>query len=167
MAFEKGQIVLLDTNVILEAHRTNCWAALADFYCLETVEKCIEETQTGFQNREPEHTIDSASLRRSLRNIHNVTDADVLKFVLDNESAATLDAGEQHLLIHASHRQDAWVVSSPDKAAMRFIHERGWIARLISLESIINRISARTSQALRVNFTENWMSQKRTQMLMS
>jgi hypothetical protein len=139
---------------------------LADFFNLETVEKCIEETQTGFQNREPEQTIDSTELRNSLNHIYDISATDVLKFVLDNESASTIDDGELHLLIHASHREDSWIVSSPDKAAMRFIHEMGWIDRLISLESMINRISAHTTDELKNNFTEAWMSEKRTEMLM-
>ncbi len=42
--FEKGQIVLVDTNVILEAHRVSCWNTLASHFRLATV----EETQTGF-----------------------------------------------------------------------------------------------------------------------
>lgn len=58
--------VLVDTNVILEAHLTGCWDALAGGYNLETVEKCIEETQTGNQLRERKVEIDERALRASL-----------------------------------------------------------------------------------------------------
>ena len=39
--------VFVDTNVILEAFRTGCWAAICERYAVETVEKCIEEALTG------------------------------------------------------------------------------------------------------------------------
>ena len=35
--------VLVDTNVIIEAHRTGAWRALAGGYVLETVEDCVTE----------------------------------------------------------------------------------------------------------------------------
>ena len=46
--------VLVDTNVILEAHRTGTWRALTGGYRVETVEECVTETQTGFQRRRTE-----------------------------------------------------------------------------------------------------------------
>lgn len=39
--------VFADTNVILEAFRTNCWKAISSHFAIETVEKCVEETLTG------------------------------------------------------------------------------------------------------------------------
>ena len=51
--------VLVDTNVILEAHRVDAWRALTGGYRLETVEDCVTETQTGFQKRRPEQQIDA------------------------------------------------------------------------------------------------------------
>ena len=46
--------VPVDTDVILEAHRTGTWRALTGGYAVETVEDCVTETQTGFQRRRPE-----------------------------------------------------------------------------------------------------------------
>ena len=48
-------IVPVDTNVILEAHRTGSWRALTGGYAVETVEDCVTETQKGFQRRQPKH----------------------------------------------------------------------------------------------------------------
>ena len=45
----RGTAVLVDTNVMIEAHRTRAWPALAGGYSVETVEDCVTETQTGFQ----------------------------------------------------------------------------------------------------------------------
>jgi hypothetical protein len=52
MARHRGT-VLVDTNVILEAHRSGSWRALTGGYGVETVEDCVNETQTGFQRRRP------------------------------------------------------------------------------------------------------------------
>ena len=38
---ESGAVVLVDTNVIIEAHRTGAWAALVGGYSVETVEECV------------------------------------------------------------------------------------------------------------------------------
>ena len=62
--------VLVDTNVILEAHRTGFWRALTGGYAVETVEDCVTETQTGFQRRRPEHQLDQAELRNRLAGVH-------------------------------------------------------------------------------------------------
>ena len=65
-----GDVVLVDTNVILEAHAKGCWKVLAGAFQLETVERCITETQTGLQFRHPELQIGEANLRSSLKAIY-------------------------------------------------------------------------------------------------
>lgn len=65
--------VLVDTNTIIECWRVSAWKALTGAYAVETVEKCVEETQTGFQRRRPEERIDLQVLRASLRGIHPVS----------------------------------------------------------------------------------------------
>ena len=166
MPLENGQIILVDTNVIIEAHRLGCWNSLADFFNLETVEMCMEETQTGFQRRNPEEKIDSINLKNSLAAIHSVSQEEETIFLLDNDSATMLDPGELHLLVHAGKREDAWILNSPDKAAMRFACDVGWSERIISLENMIKRVNANTSSPLRQNFTENWLIQEKTKILM-
>ena len=59
-----GAVVLVDTNVIIEAHRTGTWAALAGAYAVETVEDCVTETQTGYQRRARERWIELGDLER-------------------------------------------------------------------------------------------------------
>ena len=61
MARHRGT-VLVDTNVILEAHRAGVWRALAGGYPVETVEECVTETQTGYQRRSPERRIDEPAM---------------------------------------------------------------------------------------------------------
>ena len=67
-------VLLLDTNVIVEAHRTGSWRALVGGYRVETVEDCVNETQTGFQRRRPEQQIDGDELRDSLGAVHPIGD---------------------------------------------------------------------------------------------
>ena len=64
--------VLVDTNVILECHRTGSWRALTGGYSVETVEDCVTETHTGFQRRRTERQIDILGLRASLKTVHVV-----------------------------------------------------------------------------------------------
>ena len=61
--FDGNPAVLVDTNTIIEAHRVSAWAALSGGYRIETVEECVAETQTGFQRRTREETIDARELR--------------------------------------------------------------------------------------------------------
>ena len=71
MALHRGT-VLVDTNVILEAHRTGSWRALTAGYAVETVKDYVTETRTGFQRRRPEYRIDQAELRDRLAGVHAV-----------------------------------------------------------------------------------------------
>ena len=156
MDFKIAQVVLVDTNVIIEAHRVKCWNALAAYYALETVEKCVEETQTGAQNRSPAENIDQNKLRGTLRAVHRVSEIEIAEFLLRQKQH--LDAGERDLLSHAATRHDAWIVSSPDKAAMRVAFAEGWADRLIALEALCNHLKIGTSQKLNRNYTVAWHS---------
>ena len=100
MEFQSRQIVLVDTNVILEAHQTGCWIPLANYFALHTVAKIVEETQTGYQNRDPEHWIDESVLRRQLAHVETITDVQRVAFNMKHDHP-TLDAGERDLLIYA------------------------------------------------------------------
>lgn len=156
MDFKKGQIVLVDTNVIIESHRVKCWNAIADYYALETVEKCVEETQTGAQNRSPEENVDRAKLISSLTAVHRVTEIEKATFLLRQK--VQLDPGERDLLSHAAGRQDAWIISSPDKAAMRAAFAEGWLDRLVSLETLCNHLRIKLARNLQRNYSREWHS---------
>ena len=95
MARHRGP-VLVDTNVIVECHRTRSWRALAGGYTVETVEDCVTETQTGFQQRRPEQQIDVVELRGSLRAVHCVGDRQRAQLGL-RVSDIALDRGEASL----------------------------------------------------------------------
>jgi len=129
--------VYADTNTIITAWKHNLWKGLAGRYDMETVVTCFEETATGLQNRDPETWIDQQALRDSLaRPPHVVSDAQVAAVIL-MKLGANLDRGERDLWAHAIMDSDAWLLSGPDSASMRFGVEHGYRSRLISLEDLV------------------------------
>ncbi|TAK40054.1 MAG: hypothetical protein EPO30_00295 [Lysobacteraceae bacterium] len=166
MPFLHGQVVLVDTNVIIEAHRTGCWPQLAGFFRIQTVEKIVEETQTGYQNRRPEHLIDEAALRSSLDLVHDISDEQRARFNLAY-GHPSLDPGERDLLVYAdSVAADAWLLNSPDMALVRFAHGRQWLDRLVSLEAMASHLRARLKYDLAQNYCERWLSERKTRLIL-
>ncbi len=138
MARHRGP-VLVDTNIIVECHRTRSWRALSGGYPVETVEDCVTETQTGFQRRRPEHRIDVVELRGSLNAVHSVGDRQRAEPGLRIPDIA-LDRGEESLWAHAVHRSDAWLLCGPDKTSLRFGIRLGFRERLVSLERLLDGV---------------------------
>lgn len=150
--------ILVDTNVILECHRTGCWRALAGGYRLETVEECVTETQTGHQRRRPEQQIDLVSLRRSLAQEHAVSDAQRAAAVVRDLHVSVLDPGERDLWAHALTRSDGWVLCGPDRASLRLGVRLGLRARLVSLEELLTDVGHRPRAPLRTHYTARWLA---------
>lgn len=157
----RGQVVLVDTNVIIEAFRTRCWNAVNAHFSVETVEKCYEEALTGDPLRPGYVSIDSEQLRRGLRERHGVPAA--VRAVLETRLAYpdALDAGERDLLAHAIGRSDAWIASCADRAGVNAALELGLEERFVSLEAMARASGARP--ALRHHFTDAWLSGVRTE----
>lgn len=161
MSLQRGQLVLVDTNVIIEAHDTSCLSQIADGFSLCTVEAVIAETQKGKQRRRPEQNIDEQWLRSRIPHIGDVTDERRLDFTLQYQLVG-LDSGELDLLAYATDLQDVWLLNSPDLAVVRFAHQVGWLDRLVSLEAMARVVNARLSRNLRDNYRESWLSAART-----
>lgn len=140
--------VLLDTNVILESHRTGSWRALAGGYHVETVEDCIAETQPGNQRRRAEQRIDRHGLRKSFAAVHRVTDRERAEVAVRVPDIA-LDRGEASLWAHAVHRDDSWILCDPDTASRRNGIRFGFRDRLVSLERRQNEFDCRRIPLLR------------------
>ncbi len=149
--------LLVDTNVILEAFRTNSWKALTGGYRTETVEACVIETQTGFQRRRQEQQIDETELRKRLVGVHKVTDAQRANALIRGQGI-NLDTGELNLWAHAITRNDAWILCGPDIASMRFGVRVGCRGRLISLERLLEEVGYRAKGILSMNYTEKWLA---------
>ena len=147
--------VLMDTNAIIEAHRTHSWRALSRGWRVETVEACVTETQTGFQFRRKEEAIEIAQLRASLAAIHSVSLREQAELAL-HKGGIALDEGEDALWAHALGRNDAWLLCGPDRASLRCGVRLGQRERLVSLEELLTRVGHRPSTRLRQAYTKRW-----------
>ncbi len=155
--------VLVDTNVIIECHRVGAWAALAGGYQVETVGKCLEEAVTK-PRRKPHQQIDGAALVRSLRAIHEVSDAERIAAVMRDALYGNLDTGEQHLWAHALGRKEVWLLCGPDKASMRFGVRCGFRDRLVSLEKLLNEAGFKP-KGLWSHYMTKWSDQTLAQIV--
>ena len=154
VALGRESPVLVDANVIIEAHRTRSWRALSGGLRVETVEACVAETQTGFQRRRKEEAIDLAELRSSLAAVHSVSVRERAELALRKGSIA-LDEGEDALWAHALGRDDAWLLCGPDKASLRCGIRLGHRERLVALEALLKRVGHHPS-GLRTAYTQKW-----------
>lgn len=159
----KGHIVLMDTNVIIEAHRTRCWRAVVNTFEVETVEKCCEEAATGDKRRADYVKIDVEAMRKSVV-VHSVGLLELAELETRLAEPDRIDPGEKHLLAHALKRTGIWHVSASDRAAVRAGNELGLLERFVSLEALAR--TAGLSPQFRNHFTEKWLSALRVEILM-
>ena len=157
--------ILVDTNAIIEAHRVRGWRALASSYQIETVEDCVTETQTGFQNRPPEQQIDVQALRSSLGEIHPVGNLEQATLALRIQGIS-LDLGEKSLWAHALGRNDLWLLCGPDKASLRAGVRLGFRNQIISLESLFDRIGHKPRVSLKDVYTKKWLRKTLSQLVL-
>ncbi len=159
----KGDIVLLDTNVIIEAHRAKCWNAIVRCFRLETVEMCCVEVATGDRRRPGYVAVDVEQLRSQVA-VHEASKKELARLETSLSAPWSIDPGEKHLLAHAVARPGAWHLSASDRAAVIAAHELGLLDRFVSLETLAR--SAGLNPQLKRHFTETWLSLLRTQFLM-
>lgn len=148
--------VLLDANSVIEAHRVGAWGALAGRYRLVMVQKCIDETQTGNQRREPEETIDYDLLLAALHERHPDDLVAIMNIQL-SPGGSFLDEGETSLWAHALTRADDWVICGPDAASMRFGYDRKKRNHLVSLGGLLADIGHRPTKPLHWNYEKAWL----------
>lgn len=147
--------VLVDTNVIIETHRTASRRALTGGYRVETVEECVTETQTGCQRRRREQQIDEAELRERLEAVATVDDWARAGLAV-RMGALALDEGEACLWAHALGRGDDWILCGPDRASLRCGVRLGFRERLVSLEALLEDVGHRARVALRPAYSREW-----------
>ena len=155
MARHHGSL-LVDANIILEAHRIGAWAALTGGYPVETVEDCVTETQTGFQRRRSEQQIDAKSLRASLRAVHAPGDPEIAAAIVRAPDIA-LDIGERSLWAHALTRTGDWILCGSNRASLRFGVRLGHRDRLVSLEQLLDEAGHRLEESLNLAYTSKWL----------
>lgn len=158
---KRHEEVLMDANAIIEAHRTNCWKAIAAGYRLGTVKECLEETQRGDKHSPRYVVVPRAEVERRAK-IYEVTNEMQAAAALAIPNLDVLDAGEKDLVTYAFSRSEVFLLCSPDSAVVRLAHNLGWDARLISLEELLQGINF--SANLAAHFTKKWLGQFLTQL---
>lgn len=162
-------VVLVDTNVIIEAVRTGIWNALTGAVSVETVEECRDEAQRGDSTRPAYVPVSDADLAR-LYAVHPVSKRERAEYLLADPEAVAMDPGEQELFAHAYRRNKAgdqlWVLCSSDKAAIRAAVRIAIADQLRSLEAVCTAVSARLKLPLKAHHQELFLSRYRTEYLL-
>lgn len=162
-------VVLVDTNVVMEAVRTRCWNAITGGVRVETVEECRDEGMRGDRGRPGYLPVSDADLAR-LRAVHAVGAVERVTFALAYPDAQNMDAGERDLFAHAYARlargDAVWVVCSADRACVRAAVALGWHERMHSLEALASAVGAGPRPPLLDHYGERWLSGCRTTYLL-
>lgn len=164
--------VFADTNVILEAFRTDCWSAISSHFTIETVEKCVEEALTGNPADSRHITVAPAKLKAGLASQHAVTRKDIVSLVLTHPACNTLDDGEKHLFAWLFANEllpsQAIVVTTSDKAALVAAHGLGWLDCTTSLEDLARKagVGRANLDALTLQYREDWLASIKTKIRM-
>ena len=162
-------VVLVDTNVVMEAVRTRCWNAVAGGLRVETVEECRDEALRGDRGRRTYLPVGEHDLAR-MRDVHPVSALERATFAMAYEDARNMDRGERDLFAHAYARvtrgDSLWIVSSADKACVRAVVALGWHERMHSLAALAAAVGAHPAPALLEQYGERWLSQVRTRYLL-
>jgi hypothetical protein len=152
---QRGDIVLVDTTLIIEAHNTGRLPALTQGFRFETVEECVIETQRRSEGRPPELRIDEARLRGQLKDVHAVSDAERAAVAIIGGPA--LGPGERDLWAHALGRDDSWILCGPDRASMKFGYHAKARDRLVALEALLAVLGHTPAIPIRNHYTQAWL----------
>lgn len=159
--------IFADTNVILEAFRIGCWENVTEHFYVETVEKCVEETLTGNPNNPHHISVNPSKLRAGLNARHQVYPATLASTILSHPICASLDDGEQHLLAWLyESKLSKFIVTTADKAALRAVHQLGFLDNALSLEDLGRQagVARNKLNALALQHKDEWLSQFKTKL---
>lgn len=158
------QIVYVDTNVVIEAVDTKCWAALLNKFDVRTVAEVRRETQAGNRAIKGYVMVDKALFDAK------VTVAEVSKLQLAAAQLRTallsqIDRGERELLAYvAAQDENALLLTTGDRAAVRAACALGLGERLRSLEELAGACGQKPEVA--DWFTKKWLTRVKTDFLL-
>ena len=161
----RRRVLLIDTNIIIEAVRTGCWNGIRGHYELVTVEKCREEAQSGIGRAPGYIEVEDHHLDTGLE-IVSVTDYDRAQLSVACEYADALDEGERDLWAHANSREGDWEAVCADQAAVRVAMQLDWGDRLVSLEELVLSAGIKPKPQLKAHYTRNKLSFWRTKFIL-
>lgn len=155
----QAQVALVDTNIIIESVRTKIWAAVTGQFSVETVERCVDETQFN-SGRGGYIPISDTDLAR-LGAVHPVNPTEEAALLLAYADADGLDDGERLLIAHAHSRpDDGWSIVLADGAAVKAVVALDLHHLLISLEALAAQAGRKKVAALSDWFRDKWLRQK-------
>lgn len=152
---ERDRIILVDTNIIIEAVRAGCWNALTGWFRIVTTEVCRDESLAGDPLRRSYIAVTDEDLARC----HQIVAVDMqahAQFALACAGADALDLGERDLFVHALNREDDWIICCADRAAVNIALGLGWEPRIEALESLTVATGARPT--LENHFSSKWLA---------
>jgi hypothetical protein len=160
---DRAEIVLTDTNILIELSRTGAWRAVSSHFRLATVAKCVEEARSGYAHRAGYVAVEEEFLQRVTQ--VGVAPVDVVSLAIDFPDIANrIDDGERELWAHARTRDDAWQAVCADQAAVKAACALGWGDRLVSLEELVRAVGSQVE--LQDHFSTARLSAWRTQALL-
>lgn len=165
------QRVLVDTCIIIEAFRINCWKALCQYYEVETVQCCIDECAAGDPLQPGRVPIPQQELLAGLSKVHSVDDIMLISLAIEQPDLPAIDAGELHMMawLHANPAEAVIsAISTADRAAVRATHVLKLVDRVVSLQLLADTagVGVRQLQNLQHHFSEDWLRTVRTQLKM-
>lgn len=163
------QRVLVDTCVIIEAFRINCWKSLCKHFEVETVDCCVTECCTGDPLKPGRVNIPKDELLEGLTRVHQVSDEMLLTLQLERVGLPALDDGERHMIAWLNANPlDAvlTVISTTDRAAIRAACVMRILDRVTSLQELARTSGVGKNQLkkLQDHFHESWLSSVRMQL---
>ena len=162
-----GDRVFIDTNIILEAFRTDCWRSVCARFSVETVEKCVEEALTGDPLDPRLIAVDRRTLLDGLAARHAVEKRDVAELLLQYPQCDGLDDGERHLLAWLNRNRVSealLLLSTADKAALVAAAQLGFLDSVVSLEQLASDsgVAGARIRALRDQYRKDRLAGIRT-----
>jgi hypothetical protein len=164
MAPAARQVVYVDTNVVIEATRTACWATLIQHFDVRTVEVVRQEAQSGKGRGKGYVPVDASVFDANVK-VEKVSQVQIAAAQLRSTLIAQIDAGERELLAYvATQDKNALLLSTGDRAAVRAACALGLDNQLRSLEELAQKCGQQPDVA--EWFTKAWLSRVRTECLL-
>lgn len=155
--------VFVDTNVLFEAFRVGAWNRFGGAYSVETVDKCVEETQAGDRSACGRIDVPLQQLKDGLAGIHAPSKKDRASCLLQCRRLQTLDAGEQDLLVwllsHEDLSEGLLRVTTADKAAIVACSDLKCLDCVVSFEKLLRNCGTPDELLSRLStqYQEAWL----------
>ena len=162
----RRDVVMLDTMVILEAHRTRCWKSLCAAFALHSVDGCIQELVAKRPGSRRGFVEVDARAVREVMTIQAVSQRELAAIRLALMGLPDVDAGEEALLAHARGRSGAWLVSAPDNAMIKALRKLKFLDRYVTLEEMTRVGGCAPAEPLARHHTNAWFAEKRAQFIL-